>query len=103
MPDFEAGLRMGTNVKVITYSHSIRTNPEVSVRMMARCGRFIAACRGHKTQSLLLLDQFLSKSMDQSPTPAVFRVTLGINILLWLCCQDRTGLGVRNLFVHTHH
>ena len=86
MPDFEDGLRKGTTVEVITDSHSIRTNPEVSVRLTARCGRFTAVCRGHKTQSLQLLDQFLSKSMDQSPTPAVFRATLGINLLLWLSC-----------------
>ena len=86
MPDFEDGLRTGTTVEVITDSHSVCTNPEVSVRPMAKCGRFTAVCRGHKTQSLQLLDQFLSKSMDQSPTPAVFRATLGINLLLWLCC-----------------
>ena len=82
MPDFEDGLRMGINVEVITDSHSIRTNPEVSVRLTARSGRFTAVRRGHKTQSLQLLDQFLSKSMDQSPTHAVFRATLGINLLL---------------------
>ena len=70
MPDFEDGLRTGTTVEVITDSHSVRTNPEVSVRPMARCGRFTAVRRGHKTQSLQLLDQFLSKSMDQSPAPA---------------------------------
>ena len=62
MPDFEDGLRTGTTVEVITDSHSIRTNPEVSVRLMARCGRFTAVRRGHKTQSLQLLDQFLSKN-----------------------------------------
>ena len=86
MPDFEDGLRTGTTVEVITDSHSVRTNPEVSVRPMARCGRLTAVRRGHKTQSLQLLDQFLSKSKDQSPTPAVFRATLGINLLLCLCC-----------------
>ena len=68
MPDFEDGLRTGTTVEVITDSHSVRTNPEVSVRPMAKCGRFTAVHRGHKTQSLQLLDQFLSKSMDQIPT-----------------------------------
>ena len=68
MPDFEVGLRTGTNVEVITDSQSVRTNPEVSVRLMARCGRSTAVHRGHKTQSLQLLDQFLSKSMDESPT-----------------------------------
>ena len=83
-PDFENGLRTGTTVAVITDSHSVCTNPEVSVRPMAKCGRSIAVRRGHKTQSQL--DQFLSESMDQSPTPAVFRATLGINLLLWLCC-----------------
>ena len=67
-------------IPLCTDSHSICTNPEVSVRPMAKCGRFTAVRRGHKTQSLQLLDQFLSKSMDQSPTPAVFRATLGINI-----------------------
>ena len=67
MPDFKNGLRTGTTVEVTTDTHSIRTNPEVSVRPMARCGRFTAVHRGHKTQSLQLLDQFLSKSMDQSP------------------------------------
>ena len=87
MPDFEDGLRTGTTVEVITDSHSVRTNPEVSVRPTVKSGRFTAVCRGlHKTQSLQLLDQFLSKSMDQSPTPAVFCAILGINILLWLCC-----------------
>ena len=75
MPDFEDGLRMGTTVEVITDCHSVRTNPEVSVRPMAMCGRFTAVRRGYKTQSLQLLVQFLSKSMDQSPT-------LGIDLLL---------------------
>ena len=69
---------MGTVVEVITDSHSVRTNPEVSVRPTARCGRFTAVHIGHKTQSLQLLYQFLSKSMDQSPTPTVFRSTLGL-------------------------
>ena len=82
MLDFEDGLRTGTIVEVITDSHSICTNPEVSVRPTAKCGRFTAVCRGHKTQSLQLLDPFLSESMDQSPSPAVFRATLGINMLL---------------------
>ena len=86
MPDFEDSLRTGTTVEVINDSHSVHSNPEVSVRPTASCGRFTAVRRGHKTQSLQLLDQFLSKSMDQSPIPAVFRATLGINLLLWLCC-----------------
>ena len=84
MPDFEDGLRTGTTVEVITDSHSVCTNPEVSVRPMAKRGRFTAVYRGHKT--LQLLDQFLSKSMDQSPTPAMFCATLSINLLLWLHC-----------------
>ena len=86
MLDFEDGLRTGTTVEVITERHSICTNPEVSVRLTARCGRFTAVRRGHKTQSLQLLDQFLSKSIDQSPTPAMFHATFGINLLVWLCC-----------------
>ncbi len=86
MPDFEDGLRTETTVEVITDSHSVHNNPEVSVRSMAKCCRFTAVRRGHKTQSLQLLDQFLSKSMGQSPTPAMLRATLGINLLLWLCC-----------------
>ena len=76
MPDFEDGLRTGTTVEVITDNDSVLTNPEVTVRSTA----FTALCRGHKTQILQLLDQFLSKSMDQSPTPAMFRATLGINL-----------------------
>ena len=85
MLDFEDGLRTGTTVEVITDSHSVCTNPEVNVRPMAKCGRFTTVRRGHKTQSLQLLDQFLSKSMDQSPTPPMFNAILGINLLL-LCC-----------------
>ena len=85
MPNFEDGLRAGTTMEVITESHGIRTNPEVSMRSTAKCDRFTAVRRGN-THSLQLLDQFLSKSKDQSPTPAVFRATLGINLLLWLCC-----------------
>ena len=54
MPDFEDGLGMGTIVEVITDGHSIRTNPEVSVRLIVRCGRFTTVRRGHKTQSLQL-------------------------------------------------
>ena len=76
MPAFEDGSRTGTTVEVIIDSHSVRTTPEVSVRPTAKCGRFTAVRRGHKTQILQLLDQFLSKSMDQSPTPAVFRSIL---------------------------
>ena len=102
MLDFEDGLRTGTTVEDITDSHSVCTNPEVSVRLTARCGRFTAVSRGHKTQSLQLLDQFLSKSMDQNPIPTVFCAMLSINLLLSLCCLDRTGLGVR-MFVYTHH
>ena len=86
MLDFEGGLRMGTTLKAITGRHSVRTNPEVSLNLTARCGRFTAVCRGYKTQSMQLLDQFLSKSLDQSLTPAVFHATLGIKLLLWLCC-----------------
>ena len=86
MPDFKVGLKTGTAVEVITDSRSVRTNPEVSVRLTAKCGRFTAVCRGHKTHSLQLLDQFLSKSMDQNPTPAMYHATLCINLLLWLCC-----------------
>ena len=82
MLDFENGLRTGTIVEVITDSHSICTNPEVSVRLMARCGRFTTVHRGHKTQSLQFLDQFMSNRMDQIPTPAMFRTILGFNLLL---------------------
>ena len=46
MPHFEDGLRTGTTVEVITDSHSVRTNPEDSVRPTAKCGRFTAVCRG---------------------------------------------------------
>ena len=81
MLDFEGNLRMGTTVKAITDCHSIHTNPEISLKLTARCGRFTAVCRGHKTQTLQMLDQFLSESM-----PAMFLATLGINLLLWLCC-----------------
>ena len=91
MPDFEGGLRMGTTVEVIIDRHSVRTKPEVSLKLTARCGKFTAVCRGHKTQSLQLLDQFLSKSFDQSPTPAVCCTTLGIELLRWLGCWDTTG------------
>ena len=84
MPDFEDGLRMGTTVEVITDTHSIHTNPDVSVKLTVKCGRFTAVHRGYKTQSLQLLDQFLSKSMDQSPTPAVFHATLGITVVVML-------------------
>ncbi len=31
--EFEDGLSTGTNVEVITDSHSVRTNPEASVRL----------------------------------------------------------------------
>ena len=86
MPDFEDGFKTRTTVEVITDSHSVRTNPEISVRLTVRYGRFTAVRRGHKAQSLQLLDQFLSKSMHLSPTPAVFHASLGINLLLWLCC-----------------
>ena len=48
-PDFEDGLRTGTTVEVITDSHIVHTNPEVSVKPMDKCGRFMAVCRGHKT------------------------------------------------------
>ena len=65
MLDFEDGLRTGTTVEVITDCHSVRPNPEVSVRPSARRGRYTAVHRGHKTQSLQLLDQFLSKSMEE--------------------------------------
>ena len=58
---------MGTTVEVITDSHSVCTNPEVSVRPAAKCGRFTAVRRGHKTQSLQMLDQFLSATMDKNP------------------------------------
>ena len=37
MPDFEDGLRTGTTVDVITDSHSVRTNPEISVRQIHSC------------------------------------------------------------------
>ena len=45
-PDFEDGLRMGTTVEVITDSHSLRTNPEASVRPWGKCGRFSAVHSG---------------------------------------------------------
>ena len=77
---------MGTTVKVITDTHSVCTNPEASVRPMAGVADAQLYAEGLKTQSLQLLDQFLSKSMDQSPTPAMFHATLGVNLLLWLCC-----------------
>ena len=87
-PDFEDGLRTETTVEVINDSHSVCTNPEVSVRLTARYGRFTAVRRGHKIQSLQLLDQ--SKSMDQSPTPAVFRAPL---VLTYYCgCVVRIEL-----------
>ena len=92
MPDFEDGLKTGTTVEVITDSHNVRTNPEVSVMPMARCSRFTAVHRGHKTQSLQLLDQFLSKSMDQSPTPAVFRATLWYVLTYYCACVVRIEL-----------
>ncbi len=47
MPDIEDDFRMGTTVVVITDTHSICTNPEVSVRPTAKCGRFTAVCRGY--------------------------------------------------------
>ena len=52
MPDFEDGLKTGTTVEVITDSHSVQANPEVSERLMAKYERFTAVRRGHKTQSL---------------------------------------------------
>ena len=76
-PDFEDGLRTGTTVEVITDTHSIRTNPEASVRLMAGVADAQLYAESLKTQSLQLLDQFVSKS-----TPAMFRSTLGINLLL---------------------
>ena len=47
-PDFEDGLRTGTTVEVITDNHSIRTNPEISVRPWGRCDRFTTVRRGPK-------------------------------------------------------
>ena len=91
-PDFEDGLRMVTTVVVITDSHSVCTNPEVSVRPMARCGRFTAVRRGHKTQSLQLLDQFLSKSMDQSPTLPCSAQSLVLTYCYYCGCVVRIEL-----------
>ena len=77
-------------MEVITDTHSVRTNPDVSVRPTVRSGRFTAVRRGHKTQSLQLLDQFLSKSMDQSPTPPCSAQPL---VLTYYCgCDVRIEL-----------
>ena len=45
MPDFEDGLKTGTTVEVITDSHSVLTNPEVTVRPKAIYDRLAQA--GH--------------------------------------------------------
>ncbi len=79
---------MERTVEVITDSHSVRTNPEVSVRPTDRCGRFTAVRRGHKTQSLQLQDQLLSKSMDQSPLPCSMQPL----VLTYYCCVVKIEL-----------
>ena len=68
-PDFEDGLRMETTVEVITDTHSVRTNPEASVRPMAGVADAQLYAEGLKTQSLQLLDQFLSKSNGPKSYP----------------------------------